>query len=137
MKSLKTVFVLFLFFITVSLSAQNLIGYKLKDIRKYMRENQKSMSWQGLTFNKTFKYAKFADRDGMQTTLFFLTADTVCKGIRMVCDKSMKLDMLKDLDSKYKKSGPNQWTGGKEGTDYLIELREEEWTFNVTISIKD
>ena len=137
MKSPKTIVVLLLIFFSVSVSAQNLIGYKLRDIKKYMRENQRSMSFQGLTFNKTFKYAKFADRDGMQTTLFFLTADTVCKSIRMVCDKSMKTDMLKDLDQKYRKTGTNQWTGGKEGTDYLIELRDEEWTFNLTISIKD
>jgi hypothetical protein len=45
--------------------------------------------------------------------------------------------MIKDLDLKYKKTGKNTWTESKDGTNYIIELREEEWSFNVTISKKD
>jgi hypothetical protein len=121
----------------MNLSAQNLLGYKPGDIRKYMRENQKTMEYQGLTFNNTFKYAKYADKDGNQTTLFFFTADSVCKIIRMICDKSLETAMIKDLDSKYNKTGTNAWTGAKDGINYIIELREEEWSINVTISKKD
>ena len=95
------------------------------------------MVFQGQTFNNTFKYAKYADRDGNQTTLFFFTADSVCKGIRMICDKNMEPLMIKDLDSKYKKAGTNTWTESKSGKNYILELREEEWSFNVTISLKD
>ena len=137
MKVLKAFIVLFICLFCLNLEAQNLLGYKLRDIKKYMRENQKTMSFQGLTFNNTFKYAKFADREGNQTTLFFLTADTVCKGIRIICDKNMKADILKELDTKYSKVGTNKWSENRGDRTYLIELREEEFTLSVTISLKN
>jgi hypothetical protein len=137
MKKMKASGVLFTLFLCMNISAQNLLGYKVSDIKKYMNENQKSMAFQGLTFNNTFKYAKYADKDGNQTTLFFFTTDSVCKGIRMICDKSIEPAMIQDLNSKYKKEGNNTWIEKKGGINYIIELREEEWSFNVTISKKD
>ncbi|HVN57364.1 MAG TPA: hypothetical protein VMT63_03620 [Bacteroidales bacterium] len=129
--------VLLTYLFTLNLSAQNLLGYKLKEIKSYMRENQKTMRFQGLTFNSTFKYAKYADVDGNQTTLFLFTADTVCKGIRMICDKSLEQHMISEMDSRYKKQGKNSWSEEKDGKTYLIELREEDFSFNVTITLKD
>jgi len=137
MKKMKAFVVLSMLFVWMNLSAQNLLGYKPGDIKKYMKENQKAMEYLGLTFNNTFKYAKYADKDGDQTTLFFFTSDSICKSIRMICDKSLEPEMIKDLDSKYKKAGSNTWTDNRSGINYLIELREEEWSFNVTISKKD
>lgn len=137
MKTLKASVVLFALLLCMNLSAQNLLGYKYKDIRQYMRENMKEMSFQGLTFNNTFKYLKYADSDGNQTILFFLTADSVCKSIRLISDKSLKADKIKELDTKYKKTGTNLWTDTKDGKNYVIELRDEEFTINVTIRIKD
>ncbi len=137
MKKMKASVVLSALFLCMNLSAQNLLGYKPGDIRKYMMENQKTMEFQGLTFNNTFKYAKYADKDGNQTTLFFFTADSICKSIRMICDKNLELAMIKDLDSKYKKTAPNTWMDNRSGINYIIELREEEWSINVTISKKD
>jgi hypothetical protein len=137
MKVKKTFFVLLIFLFCAGLSAQNLLGYKLVEVKRYMRENQKSMAFQGLTFNNTFKYAKYVDRDGNQTSLFFFTADSVCKGIRMICDKSIEAQMVKDLDSKFKKDGKNKWQDNRDGRTYAIELREEEYSFSVTISVKN
>lgn len=137
MKILKFSVVLFILFSGLNLSAQNLLGYKFKDIKRYMRENQTEMSFQGLTFNNTFKYLKYADIDGNQTLLIFLNADSVCKSIRLVCDKSLKAEKVQELDTKYEKTGPNSWADTKDGKNYEIEMREEEFTFNVTITIKD
>jgi hypothetical protein len=69
--------------------------------------------------------------------LLFLTTDSVCKSIRLVCDKSLKVEKIKELDTKYKKTGPNSWADTKDGKNYAIEMREEEFTFNVTITVKD
>jgi hypothetical protein len=137
MKILKATIVLLLIFLYTNVAAQNLLGYKLNAIKKYMKENQVTMVFQGMTFNNTFKYVKYADSDGNQTTLFFFTADSICKGIRMICDMSIEPMMVKDLESKYKKAGNNTWTDSRSGKDYIIELREEEWSFNVTIRLKD
>ena len=137
MKIKKVLLVLLTLTVTLNLFSQNLLGYKLKDVQKYMRENQKTMSFQGLTFNNSFKYAKYADEDGNQTTLFFLTSDSVCKSIRMICDKSLESHIISDLDSKYAKEEKNVWSETKNGKTYLIELRDEDFTFNITIKLKD
>lgn len=127
--------ILLLFFLTcpVKLSAQNLIGYNAKDIRLYMKENQKAFYNQSMFYNSTFKYLKYTDAKETQTLLFFLTADSVCKSVRLICDKTLKAEKIKELDSKYKKSAENLWTETRNGKKYLIELKEEEWSFNITI----
>lgn len=138
MKSFKFPAALLVFFLIFSgISAQNLIGYKAMDIRKYMKENQKEMVFQSFVYNNTFKYLKYTDRSDNQTLMFFLTADSLCKSLRLVCDNSLKALKIKELNSMYKKAGNNLWIETKNGRDYLVELKEEEWSFNITISQKD
>ncbi len=122
-----------LFLISVNLNGQNLIGYSEQEIRKYMTENKKDMSYQNFVNNTTFKYLKYVDTDETQTLLFFLTGKSVCKSVRLVCDKSLKTKKLKECDGLYTRTGNDQWTETKNGKKYLIELREEDYTFNITI----
>ena len=136
MKTIKVSSVLLLL-ISINLNAQNLIGYSEKDIRQYMAENQKNMSFQNFINNSTFKYLKFADKDESQTLLFFLNEQSVCKSMRLVCDKSLKAEKIKEYDSLYKKTGDNQWTEIKDGKSYLIEMKDEDWSFNVTIKLNE
>jgi hypothetical protein len=102
-----------------------------------MKEKEKGMTFQSFTYNSTFKYLKFANKDESQTLLFFLTADSICKSVRLVCDQSLKADKIKELNSKYKKVGENVWSEVKNDKKYLIELKEEEWSFNVTFKLND
>ena len=131
MKIIKALSVILLFF-NLSLSGQNLIGYNEKEIRQYMRDNQKNMDFQKFTNNSTFKYLKYVDRDDSQTLLFFLTADSVCKSIRLVCDKSLKKMKTKEFDNIYKKGGENIWTEIKNGKRYIIELKDEDFSLSIT-----
>ena len=133
MKQFIASLVLLFFTCSVKLSAQNLIGYNAKDIKLYMTQNQKGFSNQSIINNNTFKYLKYTDRKETQTLLFFLSADSVCKSIRLVCDKTLKAEKIKELDSKYGKSTENIWTETKNGKKYLIELKDEEWSFSITI----
>jgi hypothetical protein len=137
MKYMKAFILLFLSIICLNLHGQNLIGYHEKDIRLYMKEKEKGMTFQSFTYNSTFKYLKFANKDESQTLLFFLTADSICKSVRLVCDQSLKADKIKELNSKYKKVGENVWSEVKNDKKYLIELKEEEWSFNVTFKLND
>ena len=59
----------------------------------------------------------------------------MCKTVRLVCDKSLKEEKIKEYDSLYKKTGDNRWIETKNGKNYLIEIKEEEWSFNVTIKL--
>jgi hypothetical protein len=131
MKIIKAVTVLFVFF-NLGLSGQNLIGYNEKEIRQFMKDKQKNMDFQKFTNNSTFKYLKYVDKDDSQTLLFFLTADSVCKSIRLVCDKSFKTQKTKEFDSIYKKVGENVWTEIKDGKNYIIELKDEDFSLSIT-----
>jgi hypothetical protein len=137
MYPLRTLILLLTMSVCYDLDAQNLIGYKDKEIRQYMREKHKDFIFQNLTYNNTFKYLKYQDRNETMTLLFFLTADSVCKSIRLVCDKSIEEDKIKELNATYVSTGKNVWSETRNGKKYSIELKEEEWTFNLTYSLND
>jgi hypothetical protein len=137
MKTMKASIVLFLVISSLNISGQNLIGYHEKEIRQYMKDKQKIMIFQNFTNNSTFKYLKYTDNEEMQTLLFFLTADSVCKSIRLVCDKGLKAQKIKEYDALYKKSGDNVWAETKNGKKYIIELKDEDWSISVTIRLNE
>lgn len=98
-----------------------------------MKDNNQNMTFRSFTNNSTFKYLKYGNRDDSETLLFFLAADSVCRSVRLICDKSLKAEKLKELDSSYKKNGENIWTETKNANKYIIELKDEDYTFIITI----
>jgi len=46
----------------------------------------------------------------------------------------IKAEKIKEFNTIYKKKGDNAWVDRRNGMDYLIELKDEEWS--LTISIK-
>jgi hypothetical protein len=130
----------FLLFLAVlpawNLSGQNLIGYNRGEIVKYMKENHKDMNLNSIVNNK-FSYLKYSDDSDSETMLFFLENDSVCTGIRIICDEAAKAGRINEFDSTLKKTGNNAWIDSKNGKNYRIELLQDSWSyvFNIT-SIK-
>lgn len=119
-----------LFFLVTSLtdlSGQNLIGYDYYEIREFMKENRKDLSFNKVN-NTKFNYLKYSDSSDSQTTVFFLDEDSVCRSIRLICDQSAKAQKIKELNSTYKRKGENRWIDRHEGKNYVIELTDEQWT---------
>jgi hypothetical protein len=114
------------------LQGQNLIGYKGKDILKYMKTNRSEMNYNNVV-NSKFSYLKYSDNLENQTILFFLNADSVCKSIRVVCDRNMKSLKVKELNSQYVKNGENKWVDKHGGKSYNIELAEGNWSCIISI----
>jgi len=137
MNNLKAAAVLLLLVLCTKISGQNLVGYHEKDIRQFMKEKQKNMIFQNFTNNSTFKYLKYVNREESQTLLFFLNPDSVCKTVRLICDKSLKSEKMKELDLAYIKSGENTWSETRDNRKYLIEMKEEDYTFNITIRLNE
>jgi hypothetical protein len=73
----------------------------------------------------------------MQTILFFLDKKSVCNSVLLVCDNSLMDKKIKELDSAYKKTGKNIWTGTRSGRSYILELKNDDLTFNITIRQKE
>ena len=85
------------------------------------------------TRNNKFNYLKYTDNSNSHTILFFLTQDSVCKSVKVVCEASMKDHKVKEFDSLYKKSGKNKWIDRREGNNYLVEIKDEKWSCIITI----
>ena len=111
---------------------QNLIGYNEAEIRTFMKQNRKDMHFNTVK-NSIFHYLKYSNNSDSQTILFFLTTDSVCKGIRVICENSMKPEKIKELDANYKRIAEDKWIDTHDGKNYLIKFKEEEWSCSITI----
>lgn len=111
---------------------QNLIGYSSRQIKKYMKEYRKEMNIEKV-INHKYKYLKYSDNTDTQTLLFFLSPDSVCLSVRMVCDVGMKAGKIKEFDAIYKRKGDKTWIDERNGKKYLIEFSDELWSSIFTI----
>jgi hypothetical protein len=126
-----TLFVV-LTFTCVFTNGQNLIGYKSNEIQKYMKENHQDMNSEKVT-NASFNYLRYSDNFDSKTLLFFLNNDSICKSIKMICDKNIKEQILKEFNSLYKPDGEYKWIDSRDGKNYHVEIRDEKWSFDVII----
>lgn len=111
---------------------QNLIGLNDTEIKRYMQQNQKDMH-PNTVKNSLFRYLKYSNNSDSQTILFFLNDDSVCKGVRVICERSMKTEKIKELDAAYKRIAEDKWVDTHDGKSYLIKFKEEEWSCSITI----
>lgn len=121
-----------LFLSLTRVTGQNLIGYSDDEIKKFMRENRKEMNIENVT-NNDHSYLKFSDSSETQTILFFLDNKAVCSSIRVICDEGIRKQKMNELNSIYKKKSDNTWTDVRQGKKYLISLKNDEWSFVITI----
>ena len=127
-----TTFCIILLFTCSNNYGQNLIGYKNDEIKKFMKENHKDMNYNKVR-NSLFSYLKYSDNSDNQTILFFLTPDSVCKSIQLICNSTLKNDKIKELDANYRKLGDYSWLDDRNGNKYLITLKDEKWSCSITI----
>jgi hypothetical protein len=111
---------------------QNLIGYNHAEIRKFMRENRKDMHYDKVR-NSMFSYLKYSDNSDSQTILFFLSPDSVCKSVRVICDQLQKPEKIKELDATYTRIGADRWIDRHNGNNYLVKFKDDEWSCSITI----
>ena len=112
--------------------SQNLIGYKAKDILKYMKENRNEMNYNNVV-NTKFSYLKYSDNPDNQTVLFFLNPDSVCRSERIICDVSMRAAKVKEFNAQYVRRGVNKWLDKHGGKDYIIEIMDGKWSCVISI----
>lgn len=95
-------------------------------------ENRKDMHFNSVK-NSMFSYLKYSNNSDSQTILFFMTPDSVCKSVKVICDSMLKPEKIRELDAKYKRIGDYRWTDLRDGKNYLVKFKEEEWTCSITI----
>jgi hypothetical protein len=125
------IFLIILFLQTISSFGQNLIGYKTMEIRNYMKENRKDMNFNTVR-NSLYSYLKYTDAGDTQTILFFLAPDSVCTSVRVIFARGLKDEKKKELDSICKRVDNENWISSMGGKNYLVKLKEEQWTCTIT-----
>jgi hypothetical protein len=120
------------FIISTLTYGQNLIGYKCGEIRKYMNENHRDMNFNNV-LNIKYIYLKYTDNSETQTLLFFLSQDSVCKRVRLICDSGLKNGKVKEFNRLYSKRGENCWIDSRDNKNYLIKITDEKWSCIITI----
>ena len=130
---MKTVILSVILILTSFFSqGQNLIGYAEKEIQKFMKENRQDMGKE-IVSNSKFSYLKYSDSEDTQTLLFFLDSDSICKSIKLICDIRVKTEKVKEFNSIYKPYGENKWIDIRDGKNYLVEIRNDQWSYNIII----
>lgn len=115
---------------------QNLIGYKEREIQKYMSYNRKDMNFENVK-NSRFRYLKYTDGSESQTLLFFLNKDSICHSVRLICDPRVKAEKIREFNSAFNKDGDNKWIEKRGGRDYIIEVSDEMYSCIITIKPED
>jgi len=114
---------------------QNLIGYNASGIMNYMAEHRRDLHSVRVK-NDLFRYLKYTDSSDNQTIFFFLSADSVCRNIRMILDQSLKNSKIKELNSSYARINESKWLDYRDGKEYLVEMFDEQWSLVITIGSK-
>jgi hypothetical protein len=97
-----------------------------------MLSKEKDMNPENVS-NTSFRYLKYSDAYDTKTVLFFLNPDSVCRSVRIICNKSIKNSKIKELDSLYVQSGENTWRDKQMGKSYIVRLKDDDWSFSITI----
>jgi hypothetical protein len=125
-------FLFSLILITVSGQSQNLIGYKSSEIKDYMKKNNKEMTLENVV-NDRYSYLKYTDANDSQTLLFFLNLDSVCRGIRLVCNRVARNEKVREFNSGYVIIDGNTWIDTLGRRRSIIMLDDDLWSSHFTI----
>lgn len=115
-----------------SAHAQNFIGMSPAEIATSLKAAYPQFKLDKNAINHSYKYLKYVDKISEQTILFFLSDKNTCTYVRWMCDYANLNDMITMLNSKYKKSGVNNWSYVDKGEHFTVMMEEEEWYFTVT-----
>jgi hypothetical protein len=125
-------FIASLLFTGVSLFSQNLVGYRESEIQQYMKENRKDLNIEDIK-NSKFRYLKYSDNLNNQTVMFFLRKNSVCYSEKMICDLGVKNEIIDEFNKSYRKTDENIWIDTREGKNYIITIKDRQWSFIVTM----
>ena len=111
--------------------AQNFIGRKAEEIRKYMTTEQNNFSLDETTVNKVYKYLKYVDEMETRTALYFLSDDDVCTWYKVVYDNDLLLSVIAGLDSTCRKVSDTLWLEKSGENTCQKILKRQDWFFTV------
>lgn len=134
MKPLAISFVTTTFlFLSLSINAQNYIGFHKDDIVKLMPQEYK-----GFYFEKEVNvydrgFLKYVNTVEEQTVLFMINTDGVCTAVSRMYNTWLHEQVVNELNKKYQQVSTNKWLEVKDGKEYHLALIKGKWFLTLTI----
>lgn len=113
------------------ISAQNLIGKNVNEIRQTMKRVRPDFREDKSTINA--KSLKYIDKTKDNTLIFFLSENKICKYSKFMLDVSCAKNTVDTLTKSFKYTDNLTWLDKRNGKDYEIKLLNNEWYFTLQI----
>jgi len=128
----KVLLVLSFSLATFTLDAQLFIGQSKEYVMNSMKIDKSDFHYDRSIKNVKYNYLKYLSDDGMETWIIVFDKEERCKAVRVTCASHLLLKKRKDLDTMYKKRGPDKWSIDNGNGSISIELKNETWYFTIT-----
>ena len=127
---MKFLFTIFLIILSFPLKSQHLIGLSKDEIENEMKSHYPYFMLDDKSINMVYKYLKYLNTVRDETLLVFLSDSNICSSTKLISDYS-NLDLVKSDMKKFKPVGRDQWVYSKDGKEYIIKMKREEWFFSL------
>ncbi len=108
------------------------IGLSKKEIRTYMKENNRSLRLtKDVKGNKP--YIKYEDYSGERTFIFRMDKDLKCKYVVKMYDFNLLTETLTDLDKRHNRINDSTWLSKHSEDGFRYELKKKKWFFSVIV----
>lgn len=115
------------------LSAQNLVGYSVNEIKKVMPKIRPTFELDESTLESKNPSIKYSDPDGDNTLMFFIDQDGLCKYCKFMLETDLAKHAVDTLTKNYKYIDKLTWRDTKGRKDCVIQMVNSEWFFTIII----
>lgn len=134
MKPLAISFVTTTFVIlSLSINAQNYIGFHKDDIAKLMPQEYKGFYFEKEVNVDNRAFLKYVNTVEEQTLLFMINTDGICTAVSRMYNTWLHEQVVSELNIKYQQVSTNKWLEVKDGKEYILTLIKGKWFLTLTI----
>lgn len=127
----KLLLLLTVSFILIQGYSQNFIGQYKEDIRKNTKAAYPGFVFDNEVVNGKKSFIKYVNVFEEQTLLFILDEKGVCTSTARMYNTWLFDQVVKELDSKYKKKNSTTWLEYTDGKVYEKSLKKGNWFITV------
>ena len=119
------------FLILIPASGQNFVGRDSDFIISEMSKIKSSFSLHRPRQGEEPLFLKYTNQDETETLLFILSEKKICLEMRLIFDRSLYSEKIKELDSLYVKVMHHEWRDRRSTKRFAIILSDDEWYYTV------
>jgi len=132
-RALPLLFVLLGISLAQTLHAQNFIGFNRQQVKSMAKDSLPGFFFAKEIQNGDKSFIKFENTFEEQTVLFIFNEKGVCTAVNRMYNFFERESVSKELSTKYRKISKNEWQFRRNGKDYSVILKDDEWFMKLII----